>query len=88
MGTTYYTYVLAQIRVLNQTLFPLIRKHDAGNRREIKFESRLGKISEGARDADRDDTVDCEKYPLLVGPLNHLILLLELVMILLIPHTS
>ena len=66
----------------------LFRKHDAGKKKEIKFESRLDKISDGARDADRDDTVDSETYPLLVGTLNQLILLSELVFIIWVLFTS
>ena len=66
----------------------LFRKHDA-TKKEVKFESRLDKISEGgARDADRDDTVDSETYPLLVGPLNQFILLSELVFIIWVLFTS
>ena len=65
----------------------LFRKHDAG-KKEIKFESRLDKITEGARDADRDDTVVSETHPLLVGPLNQLILLSELVFIIWVLFTS
>jgi len=42
----------------------LLRKHDA-TKKEIKFESRLDKISEGARDADRDDT------PLMIAKLGY-----------------
>ena len=63
------------------------RKHDSA-KKEIKFESRLDKITEGARDADRDDTVDSESYPLLVGPFNQLILLSELVFIVWVLFTS
>ena len=34
------------------------RKHDAGSKSEIKFESRLDKLAEeGFRDANNDDTV-------------------------------
>ena len=71
----------------NRTFTFLFRKHDAG-KMEIKFESRLDKINEGARDADRDDTGDSERYPLLVGPLNQLILVSELVFIIWVLFTS
>ena len=71
----------------NHTFTFLFRKHDA-TKKEIKFESRLDKISDGARDADRDDTVDSETYPLLVGPLNQLILLSELIFIIWVLFTS
>ena len=71
----------------NRTFTFLFRKHDAG-KKEIKFESRLDKINEGARDADRDDTVYSERYPLLVGPLNQLILVSELAFIIWVLFTS
>ena len=37
------------------------RKHEAGSKSEIKFESRLDKLAEeGFREANDDDTVSCE----------------------------